>query len=112
MTMVHVYVDDMRDNPGGFIHFRTVNDTMNYIRKMYKSGVNEFYLDLDHDAGDYNTPENGGDYINILKNLEDMRYGGHIRHMNVQVHIHTGNIVGRQNMRAIINANRNWMKEV
>ena len=110
--MIHIFVDDMRPQPSGTIHFRTVNDTLNYIRHMYKSGINEFYLDLDNDAGDYNTPEAGGDYINILKHLEDMRHCGHIKHISLNVHIHSMNPVAVQNMRAIIKANNTWMKEV
>lgn len=110
--MTKIYVDDIRKPDYGCIQFHTVNDAMGYIRRMYKMGNTDFYLDLDHDAGDYGTPEQGGDYINILKNLEAMRHQGHIKHMNVDVHFHTMNVVGRENMRAIIKANRGWMKEV
>ena len=109
--MVKLYIDDMRDCPYGYIHFKTVNDTLNYIRRMYKVGNTDFYLDLDHDASDIYTPY-GGDYINILKNLEDMRNCGKIRNMHIICHFHSGNIVGVDNMRAIVKANRDWMSEV
>ena len=108
--MVNIFVDDIRETPAGFIHFYSVNDCVGYLRRMYKTGVSEFYLDLDHDAGDYFNQ--GGDYINILRYLEDMRRMGHIRHMKIKVHFHTGNTVGLLNMRAIINSNRDWMEEI
>lgn len=110
--MCHIYVDDMRECPYGFIKFQTVNQCLDYIRRMYRMGNQEFYLDLDHDAGDYSKPEDGGDYINILKSIESMRYGGHLKHAYFKCHFHSGNIVGVQNMRAIVRANRNWMEEV
>ena len=95
----------------GFIHFYTVNDCISYIRRIYKQGVTDFYLSLDHDAGEEYFQQ-GGDYINILRYLEDMRRMGHIRHMRVKVHFHSMNPVGIENMRAIVKANRDWMEEV
>lgn len=108
--MVNIFVDDIRETPAGFIHFYTVNDCVGYLRRMYKSGVSEFYLDLDNDASDYF--DQGGDYINILRYLEDMRRMGHLRHMKIKVHIHSMNPVAVQNMRTIIDVNRDWMEEV
>ena len=109
--MTNIYVDDIRKPDYGCVHFYTVNDAMGYIRRMYKMGNTDFYLDLDNDASDLYVNQ-GGDYINILKNLEAMRHQGHIKHMNLQIHIHSMNPVAIQNMRAIIKANRGWMKEV
>ncbi len=109
--MVNIFVDDMRETPQGFIHFYTVNDCISYIRRIYKQGVTDFYLFLDHDAGEEYFQQ-GGDYINILRYLEDMRRMGHIRHMRVKVHFHSMNPVGIENMRAIVKANRDWMEEV
>ena len=109
--MVNIFVDDMRETPQGFIHFFTVNDCISYIRRIYKQGVTDFYLSLDHDAGEEYFQQ-GGDYINILRYLEDMRRMGHIRHMRVKVHFHSMNPVGIENMRAIVKANRDWMEEV
>ena len=109
--MVNIFVDDMRETPQGFIHFYTVNDCISYIRRIYKQGVTDFYLSLDHDAGEEYFQQ-GGDYINILHYLEDMRRMGHIRHMRVKVHFHSMNPVGIENMRAIVKANRDWMEEV
>lgn len=109
--MVNIFVDDIRETPAGFIHFYTVNDCVGYLRRMYKTGVSEFYLDLDNDAGtEY--AQQGGDYINILRYLEDMRRMGHLRHMKIKVHIHSMNPVAVQNMRTIISVNRDWMEEV
>lgn len=109
--MVNIFVDDIRETPAGFIHFYTVNDCVGYLRRMYKSGVSEFYLDLDNDASDLYAQQ-GGDYINILRYLEDMRRMGHLRHMKIKVHIHSMNSVAVQNMRTIIDVNRDWMEEV
>ena len=108
--MTYIYLDDIRKPNYGCVQFNTVNDAMRYIRCMYRMGNTDFYLDLDNDAGDY--ANQGGDYINILKNLESMRHSGYIKHMNVDVHIHSMNVVAVQNMRAIIKANHTWMKEV
>ncbi len=108
--MTRIYLDDIRKPDYGCVQFYSVNDAMGYIRRMYKMGNTDFYLDLDNDAGDY--ANQGGDYINILKNLEDMRYKGHIKYMNLKIHIHSMNVVAVQNMRAIIKANKNWMVEV
>ena len=105
--MIKIFVDDVRSAPNGFIHFYTVSDTVGFIRRMYKSGNTDFYLSLDHDAGDYAL-----DYINILKQLEDMRHCGKLNHIKLDVHFHSMNVVGVMNMRAIVNANRDWMKEV
>ena len=107
---LYIYLDDIRRPNYGCVQFHTVNDAMRYIRCMYRMGNTDFYLDLDNDAGDY--ANQGGDYINILKNLESMRHSGYIKHMNVDVHIHSMNVVAVQNMRAIIKANHTWMKEV
>ena len=106
--MVRIYVDDLRETPNGFIHFYKVDDCVSYIRRMYKQGITNFYLDLDHDSGDADTK----DYVEILKDLEAMRYGGRLKNANITCHFHSGNVVGIQNMRAIVEANRSWMKEV
>ena len=53
-------------------------------------------LDIDHDAGDFR--EDGGDYIKILDWLEE-------KNISIPIRIHSGNIVGRQNMERIIKHN-------
>ena len=110
--MIRIYVDDLRPTPDGFdASFKTVNDTVKYIRRKYKEGNTHFYLDLDHDASNDYTPE-GGDYINILKQLESLRYGGHLKNAHITSHFHSGNVVGIENMRAIVNSNSMWMDEI
>ena len=100
--MIKIYVDDVRQAPDGFDYTcHTTNETVSLIRKLYKKGIANIYLSLDHDAGDYAT--SGGDYINILNQLEDMRHGGHLTHLNLTVHTHSMNPVGIQNMRKIVN---------
>lgn len=53
-------------------------------------------IDIDHDAGYY--ANFGGDYIEVLKFLESTG-------RNYPIRIHSMNIVGVQNMRAIIEKN-------
>lgn len=108
--MVKIYVDDMRETPNGFIHFYTVDECVGYIRRMYKQGISNFYLDLDNDAGEEYS-KFGGDYINILNRLEDMYNMGHLKHINFSIHIHSMNPVAIQNMRSIILHNSSWMRE-
>ena len=55
-------------------------------------------MSLDHDAGDY--AAQGGDYIKILDWMEENSYV-------CPIHIHTANVVGRQNMIRICEHN-NW----
>ena len=50
-------------------------------------------IDIDHDAGDY--AQYGGDYIKLLDWLEE-------NGRNYPIRIHSMNVVGRENMRAII----------
>lgn len=112
--MVYIWIDDLRSVPERYSgkkwnSFQSVNDAMKYIRKTYKSGQNEFFLDLDHDAGDYAV--NGGDYINILTQLEDMYHNGHLRNINITCHFHSMNAVGVANMRAVVEANSKFMNE-
>lgn len=111
LKMIKIYVDDVRSTPNGFIRFYTTNNTVDYIRRMYRAGNINFYLDLDNDAGTEFALQ-GGDYINILKRLEDLRYCGHLREIKLTIHIHSMNPVAKENMRAIIMANKTWMKEV
>ena len=103
-----LWIDDVRPAPEGYLPFQTVNDTLRYIRLN-----SEFIdvIDLDHDAGDC-APE-GGDYIEILKEMERLSnmptsesyyWEGWLKNQ-VVFHFHSANPVGVQNMRAIIQAN-------
>jgi hypothetical protein len=58
-------------------------------------------IDIDHDAGVYF--QYGGDYIKLLDWLEETG-------RNYPIRIHSQNVVGRQNMRAIIE--RNGWREI
>ena len=65
-------------------------------------------LSIDYDSGDYN--KFGGDYINILKWLEEEEHKANKKIVTFPIQIHSMNPVGVQNMRNIIQYN-NW-KEV
>ena len=97
--MVNIFVDDIRETPAGFIHFYTVNDCVGYLRRMYKAGISTFYLDLDNDASDLYVNQ-GGDYINILKTLEELQHNGKYKDCLFYIFIHSMNVVGKENMMA------------
>lgn len=99
-----LWIDDERPAPEGYRWIRTVDEAKEVItdyQLMYKiSGGKPYYtielIDMDHDAGDY--VNYGGDYIKLLDWLEAMGW-------NYPIRIHTGNSVGRENMRRIIQRN-------
>lgn len=108
---MRLWVDDTRQEPNGYIRCTNVNETKIRLVQHFSHENMTFYgieeLNLDHDSGDYRTM--GGDYIEILKWLEEKQniYGWKI---NFPIRIHSMNPVGRENMRTIIQKN-NW-KEV
>lgn len=65
-------------------------------------------ISLDHDAGDY--VSKGGDYINVLKEIERLAHKSPATFIGYKFSIHTANPVGAANMRAIIE--RNGWKEI
>ena len=87
------------------------NETLRFIRENYS---NISIISLDHDAGDY--VEYGGDYINVLNELErlahDAIWGELYQNTfaNYSFILHTANPVGAENMRAIIE--RNGWREI
>lgn len=93
-----IWVDDIRPMPKGYnIHCKSVNDAIEVLDYIdMKQKVNVELLDLDHDAGDFRY--DGGDYIKILDWLEE-------RNISIPIRIHSGNVVGRQNMERIIKHN-------
>lgn len=115
--MLKLWIDDIRQAPDGYIWIKGANEALRFIM----SHASEIELiDLDHDAGDYY--KCGGDYIAILNELErksrQVNYVNgvpfhnywHLRCQEIKFRIHSANVVGVQNMRAIIQ--RNGWKEI
>lgn len=95
--MIKIWIDDIRTPPSeDWIWIKSVNEAKRYISMIYSYGVTDIMLNIDHDAGDY--AKDGGDYIEILNWLEEIGYDGYI-------HIHSMNVVGKMNMRNIIQKN-------
>lgn len=91
-----LWIDDIRNPPTKDCYWaKSVNEAITFI---IENSYRIDYLDLDHDAGDY--AKDGGDYIKILDWMEKYGY-------NFDIHIHSMNPVGIQNMRNIIQHN-NW----
>ena len=87
--MLKIWVDDVRPVPKDYILCRTTADTLELLRNLEPN--TEVFLDLDHDAGDF--AKYGGDYIEILNQLERL-------HMPIKpiIHVHSMNPVGKRNM--------------
>ena len=110
-----LWIDDCRPAPEGYVWAKTVEDAKEYIvaretlkglRWYFSNGASEVLqpfelIDIDHDAGDY--ASDGGDYIKLLDWLEETG-------RNYPIRIHSMNVVGVANMRAIIQ--RNGWKEI
>jgi hypothetical protein len=95
-----LWVDDVRPAPEGYLLFRTVNDTLRYIR------LNSDYIeliDLDHDSGD--CAKEGGDYINILREMQRLTIVKKMDFSHISFRLHSANPVGVQNMRYILQDN-------
>ena len=96
-----LWVDDERMPPhDGWVWCKSTNDAISMIN-FYEHQMSDdtITIDLDHDAGPY--AFDGGDYIKILDWLEksgcvDTGYF---------FHIHSMNMVGVDNMKAIIEHN-------
>ena len=100
-----LWVDDIRPAPEGWCQAYSVNAAKEMILANYPDidGIS-----LDHDSSIYN--QFGGDYINILKWLEEQEHKANKKIVTFPIHIHSMNSVGVQNMRNIIQHN-NW-KEI
>lgn len=96
--MIKVWVDDVRPAPEEYTkHYSSV---WSFIHNFDIIGDQEYLIDLDHDAGDYE--RFGGDYYNILKWLE---YS--VMPLDkVTFKFHTSNPVGKQNMINICERNQ------
>mgnify|MGYP007068197061 FL=1 len=97
-----LWIDDIRPAPEGWYQARSVNVAKEIIIDNYP---NIEILSIDHDSGDYN--RFGGDYVNLLKWLEEEEHRLNKRFVTFPIHIHSMNPVGVQNMRGIIQHN-NW----
>lgn len=107
--MFSIYVDDVRTPVDKFDAIcRNTTDAVKVFRRKYKEGRRHFLLDLDHDAGD-NAP--GGDFINILKDIDAYVRLGKMKDLDIDVHFHSMNPVGIQNMRDIVQ-HCDYMSEV
>lgn len=92
---IKIWVDDIRPAPNGYIWIKSVNDFIDYL---VENGINDIVVfDFDHDAGDYQN--DGGDYIKCLDYLE------FIGADNINIRLHSSNLVNRNAMRDIINKN-------
>lgn len=96
--MIKLYIDDIRVPPSDWVLIRKIPEAINFIIE-HENEIE--VISLDHDAGQYAI--NGHDYIYILDWLEETG-------RSYPIHIHSMNVVGVQNMRAIIQKNH-W-KEV
>lgn len=114
-----LWIDDVREPPKGYYWIKSVNEAKAFIiNAEFCQALNEFsekynplinddginhaieLISIDHDAGDYACY--GDDYIKLLEWLEATG-------RNYPIHIHSMNVVGVQNMRAIIQHN-NWQE--
>ena len=93
-----LWIDDVRPAPSGYEWVKTVDQAKMIIDiNVRLNGVSVIELiDTDHDAGDF--AKYGGDYIKLLDWLAETG-------RNYPIRIHSQNVVGVQNMRAIIQRN-------
>lgn len=99
MEHIKIWVDDTRTPPQEYCWTQTVEYTIKLIQRLEYMGIQIDEISLDHDAGEFGPP----DYIKILDWLEETG-------RNYPIRIHSMNVVGRENMRRIIQ--RNGWKEI
>ena len=114
-----LWIDDVRPAPEGYIWLKSTREALRFITAAENRNEIEL-IDLDHDAGDY--ARDGGDYIEVLRELE--RLSRKVTYVNsaafhnywhglcqkITFRLHSMNPVGVANMRAIIE--RNGWKEI
>lgn len=108
-----IWVDDVREAPEGYVWCKSTNEALRTITS--NRDIIEI-IDLDHDAGDY--AKIGGDFINVLNELERLSKGStpsnrefwSVKCKQILFRLHSRNPVGVQNMRSIIE--RNGWKEI
>lgn len=98
-----LWIDDVRPAPEGYTWAKSVLMAKWHIMAYegtYRCTGDKKYkvelIDIDHDAGEY--AQYSGDYIKLLDWLEETG-------RNYPIRIHSKNVVGVQNMRAIIERN-------
>ena len=99
-----LWIDDVRPAPGKeYLWIKTVHMAKEMIEQVEEDfsihhcrGAVIELIDIDHDAGDFAGA--GGDYIRLLDWLEETG-------RNYPIRIHSMNVVGVANMRAIIQRN-------
>ena len=92
-----IWIDDIRPAPKSYEAWcMSVNAAKLYIQTCEHSSIKIELIDLDHDAGEYESQ--GGDYIKLLDWLEETS-------RNYPIRIHSMNPVGVENMRRIIQRN-------
>ena len=93
-----LWIDDVRPAPEGYLWSKSTNAAMGVIELDEDIGIpgGIELIDIDHDAGEF--AYDGGDYIKLLDWLEETGRSYPIR-------IHSMNVVGVANMRAIIERN-------
>ena len=97
--MIKIWLDDIRTPPSDdWVWIKSVNDAKKYISMVSSYENTEIILSLDHDSGEFY--EYGGDYIRILDWLDGTGWS-----FKGKFHFHSMNVVGVQNMRAIIQRN-------
>jgi hypothetical protein len=110
-----LWIDDVRPAPEGYVWCKSTREALRLIVLEHKNEIE--LIDLDHDAGDF--AKDGGDFINILNELErlsrhkniingvELHNYWHKRCREIQFKLHSMNPVGVENMRRIIQRN-NW----
>ena len=89
-----LWIDDVRPAPYGYVWVKTINDAILQIEMHEQNNVPFLLISLDHDAGDYGSP----DYIKLLDWLEETG-------RNYPIHIHSINPVSVEKIRRIIERN-------
>lgn len=116
--MIKLWIDDVRPAPEGYVW---CHSTFRALKEIYNAhnGLEDAFgvvvppysieiIDLDHDSGEYF--QYGGDYIEILKELERLSRTKGWDFSYIKFRLHSANPVGVQNMRAIIE--KNGWKEI
>lgn len=104
-----LWIDDVRPAPRGYVWHKSVWLAEDFIREAcdYSAICPIEEINLDHDAGKYVSC--GGDYIEILKWLEEQKHfkKGIVITDKTVFKFHSMNPVGVSNMKRICEAN-NW----